>query len=282
MKTADKRTAEFYGGSRSNARVIALFFSILILTNFKALCFDGALFKPLTANVFEPRVGAIHQGGEEKLRLDIGTSIDFARFNVTEHFKAAVGTDFFTYTRLRSEGKFKFPVETSDYFFGVNSSFIYDLAEYRLSCRVRLAHISSHLVDGLSDEGIFEKAPFTYSREFFDLILAAEKDGLRVYLGGSFIFSTIPDNVDKIVPQFGADYEIKLYKYIDFSVGCDYKFYGSESVGQGALQAGLKLKTSERVAVFLGCYYYDGINVHGMFYDELDSYFGCGFQLCFY
>jgi len=272
-----------FKGSRCGSVSLLVFcLAIFPLASSKALSLGGLLFKPLTANVFEPRVGAIYEGGDNKLRLDIGTSFDFKRFDINERLKASVGADFFTFTRLRSEGKFKFPVETSDYFFGVNSSFIYDFTDYRLSSRVRLAHISSHLVDGLSKDGVFDKKPFTYSREFVDLILAAEKDGLRVYLGGSFIFSTIPDDVDKVVPQLGADYEIKIYKFIGFSTGFDYKYYGSENVGQGAFQAGFKFRTSKSVSVFAACYYFDGLSAHGMSYDELDSYLGFGFQVCFY
>nr|HPI19931.1 hypothetical protein [Candidatus Kapabacteria bacterium] len=41
---------------------------------------ESLLFKPLTANVFEPRIGSFYQFSDEKLRLDIGTSIDLFDF----------------------------------------------------------------------------------------------------------------------------------------------------------------------------------------------------------
>ncbi|HYF01921.1 MAG TPA: hypothetical protein VEC36_00985, partial [Patescibacteria group bacterium] len=140
-------------------------------------------FTPLIANPLEGRVGAMYQFADNKLRLDIGNSIDVYKLPNRD---VAFGVDFYTFTRLRSEGNFKFPVETSDYYFGVNfsSSSLRDSKKYydeesdrtyevgfKPSLRLRLAHISSHLVDGLADtSGKLEKKPFVYSREFADLV----------------------------------------------------------------------------------------------------------------
>ena len=94
------------------------FVFILVLTSASASGFDKLLFTPLTANVFEPRIGAMYQLSAEKLRLDIGASFDLADLKLFDGVETRFGTDFFTFTRLRSERGFKFPVETSDYFFG--------------------------------------------------------------------------------------------------------------------------------------------------------------------
>jgi len=37
---------------------------------------SALLFKPLSAYIFEPRIGTFYQFSEEKLRLDIGTTVE--------------------------------------------------------------------------------------------------------------------------------------------------------------------------------------------------------------
>jgi hypothetical protein len=172
-----------------------IFYGLLMLISFTyAQSFDKLLFTPLTANVFEPRIGSSYQFSSDRLRLDIGASFDLMDINISDEVETRFGTDFFTYTHLRSEGNFKFPVETSDYFFGINFSAKKSLEDIELSSRLRIAHISSHLVDGYAYKDRFYKEPFVYSREFSDLVLAAKYSGLRGYFGWQVLFSKIPKN----------------------------------------------------------------------------------------
>lgn len=254
----------------------------IIATN--AESYESLLFKPLTANVFEPRIGTIYEACDEKLRLDIGASFDLTHFNPSENTEIRLGADFFTYTRLRSEGRFKFPVETSDYFFGVNASSRYKADEYDLLTRIRLAHISSHLVDGYAYGSVFKKTPFVYSREFVDITVAADFGLLRPYIGLNSVFSFIPDDIDVFIPQAGLDFEYELLSWLLISGGWDFKLVGIKNVSSGvnSLQTGLLFKTSDGAGVLVSGYYYSGKSMHGMFYDEIDNYFGLGFQLIFY
>lgn len=255
----------------------------LVLLKVSAFAYDGLLFKPLTANVFEPRVGATYNFDDNKLRLDIGTSIDLTDFKFKDSSEIRIGGDFFTYTRLRSQSNFKFPVETSDYFFGVNSTIKTKLFDKEVFGRVRIAHISSHLVDGMSDEGKFERMPFIYSREFIDLTLAANFNCIRVYGGFTFVFSTRPANVTKINPEFGFDFEPAINPWLNVYGGYDFKLSGDRGVATGinAAQIGLKFKTSEKTGLSLSYYFYSGKSMHGMYYFEKDFYNGLGFQLLF-
>jgi hypothetical protein len=242
------------------------------------------LFQPLTANPYESRVGTTYQASDDRLRLDIGASIDLIRFG-NDNNKISIGTDFMTYTRLRSEGNLKFPVETSDYFFGINTAWQY--FDYKI--RLRVAHISSHLVDGYADSTIFRKRPFVYSREFADLVATYEYKYdsnlmLRPYLGFNYIFSTQPKDVTTLVPQLGFDFDYKLSSYFSVIGGYDLKFHKDSRISQGAnsLQFGILHKTSNNNGIFLGYYGYYGPSMHGMFYRDYDSYSGVGFQVYFY
>jgi hypothetical protein len=264
-------------------RLLAITF-VLLYSFGIANAYDGLLFKPLTANIFEPRVGAVYASQNDKLRLDIGTSIDLYDFKLSVKNETRLGTDFFTYTRLRSVGKFKFPVETSDYFFGLNATTKGVIGEYNYSARLRLAHISSHLVDGYDKKSIFATQPFVYSREFVDLAGTITFGDFRPYIGNYYVFSVQPDDANPMIPYLGFDYRRDLTDWLALVAGYDFKLGGADNIytGISIAQIGLELLTSKNWGIMLSYYFYDGKSMHGMFYKEKDSYTGLGFQVIFY
>jgi len=247
------------------------------------------LFTPLGANVFEPRVGAMYQFRDEKLRIDIGTSVDLLEIYKNDSNEIRFGTDFFTFTRLRSKGRMKFPVETSDYFFGINFSNKFKYKGMNMSSRLRVSHISSHLVDGLSDDGVFQKMPFVYSREFVDFVLAADIKGFRPYAGVDFVFSTKPKDVNAIIPQFGIEFPLKKLKtatrdFLDLKLSYDFKLGGYENIylPVHSVQLTCLFLTNDKMGIALNLNGYTGPSMHGMFYKETDRYISTGFQIIFY
>lgn len=262
-------------------KIISLIVVLLLSQNLYSI--EKLLFKPLTANTFEPRMGSVFSLDHDDLRLDIGGSIDLSTLHKSDSSEIRLGGDFFTYTRLRSEGKFKFPVETSDYFFGVNVSGKTYLFDNKFDWRVRLSHISSHLVDGYSRNDVFYKSPFVYSREFIEAIGATYYKDVRFYAGFAYIFSTLPKNVSKFNPQFGFDGEHKFYKNLYASYGCDFNISAvkEESKLNSSAQVGVIFKSTMKTGIGFYYYLYNGWNIHGMFYDEKISNSGVGFQLIF-
>ena len=258
------------------------------------LLFTSSLFSneqnfeaPIAAQI-EARVGSFYQTNVDKMRLDIGNSFDLSKLYESEFLLVNSGADLMTYTRLRSVGKFKFPVETTDYYFGVNSSIIIkSKTNNYFSSRIRVAHISSHLIDGFSKDGVFNKLPYTYSREFVDLLVAYnskynEDINYKVYAGLNIIFSTIPDEVNLFEPQLGFDLNYNLYKNkFNFVLAYDLRLLGQNGnyIGSNSLQSGINYLTSETKSIFFGYYYYSGQSIHGLFIKEYDQYHGIGVQL---
>lgn len=238
---------------------------------------NGLLFAPLRAHVLEPRVGMLYEISDEKLRLDIGTSLDLLSYRPDSTGEIRFGTDFFTYTRLRSEGSFKFPVETTDFFFGVNASAKYLVAGHVVSGRLRIAHISSHISDGYNGP----RAPFVYSREFVDVTAALTLSELRFYVGANVLFSTIPDNFGVLTPQVGFDVSYPLSTTLSLVGGYDGRFPTIQGATTGVHSAQLGIKIGEQFGkgIVLNGYAYSGKSLHGMFYDMVDSYAGVGFQV---
>ena len=259
------------------------FLTILILLSYKSFSLDGHLFSPLTANILEPRIGCVFQLTEKKLRLDIGTTVDLFEFDSGEESKTRIGTDFFTLSRLRSEGNMKFPVETADYFFGVNGTTKGKLNGLNYSARLRLAHISSHIVDGLAHDTILNRKPFVYSREFAEITGAINFDEFRCYSGLTYVFSRQPKITNPVIPQIGFDFNYKINQYIKVLAGYDFKLSGFDDVyfGTHSAQAGIEFVTSNEIGILISGYYFNGKSIHGMFYTENDSYYGVGFQVVY-
>lgn len=263
-------------------KIIFLLFSLNLYSN------ENQGFEPPVAAQIEGRIGTYYLTNDDKMRLDIGNSFDLMTAYNSENLKILTGADLMTFTRLRSVGQFKFPVETTDYYFGVNSTFIFKSQNNNFwTSRVRIAHISSHLIDGLAKNGVFERMPFVYSREFVDVIFAYnihknEKVKLKFYGGSNFIFSFIPDNVNLIEPQFGFDLKHKiLNENLEFVIAYDIRMLGNDNIyiGSNSIQTGLNYYTSELKSIFLGYYFYSGQSMHGMFISDYDKYHGIGVQL---
>jgi len=262
--------------------ILLLFFLIYINPT---LFSENLLFNPLNAYVFEPRIGSIINLNNDNLRLDIGASFDLLKFNnIQKNIYNAIGADFFTNTRLRSEPNFKFPVETSDYFFGINYSNKIKIDNLEYASRFRISHISSHLVDGYSKDGIFWKKPFVYSRELIELISTMkininENLDLKPIIGGKYIFSTTPDSLTKLNYIIGLDYSYKIDNYMEFMGGLVLQ--NGENRTNFSIQNGLKISFIKNIGLFVGHYYYQGNSIHGMFYNNFDVLNSIGFQIIY-
>ncbi len=243
---------------------------------------DETPFRAPMANPLEARVGSMVQFGDNTLRLDIGASIDLnelVRDSVTGWLR--VGTDVMTYTRLRSEGNFKFPVETTDFYFGLNAT--WSAPQSPLHARLRLAHISSHLVDGYADTaGVFSRQrPFVYSREFAELLIGWTYSGFRPYAGITYIWARQPRRAEPLIPQVGVDVRMPITSFLELRGGYDWKLIGIDGVYQPAhaAQLGVFAEMWNGRGILVSAYAYDGRSMHGMFFDQRDSYIGLGFQV---
>ena len=84
---------------------------------------DKLNIHPFTANILEPKVGFIFKSNINELRLDIGNSTDLIHYRYNGNSVISFGADMFTFTLLRSEEDFHFPVDAVDYLFGVNAGY---------------------------------------------------------------------------------------------------------------------------------------------------------------
>ncbi len=249
-------------------------------------------FSPLLADPLEPRIAILPRLDEKYLQLDIGTSADLFSLR-NDGF--AFGIDFATFSLLAMEDSFKFPVDTIDYLFGISCSWIQPVDKNSLpfdevSARLRIAHISAHFEDGhydkTSGKWIGEEKspfgiPFTYSREFINLVLALSSDDSRVYLGYQYLFHTIPDEIGRHSFQAGIELATPGNTYLaaDFKLLPEWDDKQAKTNGHRGtwnLQAGWRLAAVGLENVRIACGYSTGISRHGMYFYETESFGSLG------
>ena len=250
------------------------------------------MFSPLLADPLEPRIAVMPWLDDDYLQLDIGTSADLLQ---SKNGRFAFGIDFATYSLLGMEDNFKFPVDTIDYLFGVNFTWKQPIDNDNLPfedllARLRISHISAHFEDGHYDEDagkwINEEdspfgIPFTYSREFINLVLALSGDDYRMYLGYQYLFHTIPDEISRHSFQAGAEISTPGNTYLaaDFKLLPEWndELHRTDGLhGTWSLQAGWRLSGLGMENVRLAYNYFNGMSRHGMYFYDDESFSSLG------
>ena len=248
---------------------------------------DDLTILPFTANTLEPRLGTLFQLGENELQLDIGNSVDLLRYRKNDGATISFGADLFTYTQLRGEKNFHFPVDAVDYLFGINSCYkkIID-AENQYGARLRLSHISAHFADGHYD-GIDHqwrdnRNPQVYSREFLELMPFYKINTFRAYIGITYIFHVTPSTIKKDNYQVGFDYYFKnLFseKFFPF-IAYDYKLIHLDQYSANhSVYLGIKFGKLEGKGFSVYISYYNGKSIHGEYFDVNKEYIAAGINL---
>jgi hypothetical protein len=104
---------------------------------------------------------------------------------------SGLGLEGLIWSRLRALPDFRFPVETADYFFGAYVSFGGKDSHSPADWRLRVSHISSHLVDG-TDSAVVGGSSSRYSREFIELSKRFDlSDDVIVHAGARWLFHQV-------------------------------------------------------------------------------------------
>ena len=239
------------------------------------------------ADPMEPQVSVMPWVGKRFLNLNIGTTADLYQ-NDSKTF--AIGVDFGTWSLLRESDNFKFPVDAVSYLFGINTSWKEKISSQtfpfdEFNGRVRLSHISAHFEDGhYEPDGsgwIAEPAgpaiPFTFSREFLDLVLALSAPGHRIYAGYQYIYHTLPGGINPSSFHAGGEMSTPGNTYLaaDFKLLPVWQSSVRETRGYRGtwnLQAGMRLKAIGLEKVRVACSYFSGMSTQGMYFYRPESF----------
>lgn len=270
---------------------IILFFFLLIVVskaqNKSEIFPDNLTVQPFTANTLEPKLGFLFQIGKNELRLDVGNSIDILRYQNDCGETFSFGADLFTYTLLRGEKNFHFPVDAVDYLFGINGTYkkiIDEQSQY--GARLRISHISAHFVDGHYDGNLQQwrdgQNPRVYSREFIEVMPYYKINSLRAYAGFTYLFHVTPSTIKKDMYQVGFDYFFKnvISQYLTPFVGYDYKLiHLDQYTANHSASAGIKFGKPEGKGLSVYLNYFSGKSIHGEYFDKNKEYAALGLNL---
>ncbi|MFN3872333.1 MAG: DUF1207 domain-containing protein [Ignavibacterium sp.] len=279
----------------SNKKLKILFSSILISVVLPFISLNAQSDKkwfpkelnvqPFTANFLEPKAGFLFNTSDDKIRLDIGTSQDILHIKNQEDI-LSFGVDLFTFTRLRSEKDFHFPVETIDYLFGLNAAYKKYYCNNEIGLRFRFSHISAHLVDGQFDKTTNQwrdgRLPQVYSREFIELFPFIRFNDLRFYAGLTYIFHSSPKEIKKGIFQIGGDYFLTNLNTEVFTpyIAYDFKLSGKEKyIGNNFINFGLKFGEFNKKGFSIYYSFISGHSIHGEYIDVRENYSSLGFNL---
>jgi hypothetical protein len=249
------------------------------------------LISPFKANYLEPKLGFQFSVGENNIRLDIGNSRDILHYAVDDKTTISFGADLFTYTKLRGETNFKFPVEAVDYLFGINSGYLTKEASSSYGYRFRYAHISAHLVDGQIKKNLADpmdiswrdnRPSFVYSREFLELTPFYSYKNLRGYVGFTYLLHTLPSNIKKGVLNAGAEFVDNEHTFGMFTPFAAYDLRTislDKTSCNNTIAIGVIIGNPYKNAVRIQYIYYSGKSIHGEYYDVSEKYSAIGINL---
>jgi hypothetical protein len=272
--------------------IFIAFYAIGINAQSKATYFPSDLLvSPFKANFLEPKLGFQFSTGKNSIRLDIGNSRDIVHYAVDDKTSISFGADLFTYTKLRGEANFKFPVEAVDYLFGINSGYLTKDANSEYGYRFRYSHISAHLVDGQIKKNPADpmdiswrddRGSFVYSREFLELTPFYSYKNLRGYAGFTYLLHVLPSNVKKGIANAGVEFIDKEHAFgmfIPFAA-YDIRTVSLEKTScNNTIAVGVIIGNPYKNAVRIQYIYYSGKSIHGEYYDESEHYSAIGINL---
>lgn len=162
-------------------------------------------WKPLFGSFLEPnRFTTSYDADATRLRLEVGFGAEALTLRSIK-----LGVECFVWSGLKTLGGFRFPVETADYFFGLNAVIPEFMSNPNLTSRFRISHISSHLVDGTLDS-VVGGSSSRFSREFisFETEYLPHEDEipLRVSAGVKYVFHQVTTVEPEIQFPFTAEY----------------------------------------------------------------------------
>ncbi len=250
---------------------------------------SNTLYVPVEASIIEAKNGVTKFLDSKYLTLNIGVSFDLIGLKAKKN-TFSFGIDFFTFSNLRSEDNFKFPVDAIDYLFGVNFNLKRNLSDRNvLTSRFRISHISSHFEDG----HVYERTdtiftPYVFSKEFLELsVMSNYRINNELYfksmIGINYIFHAIPDEISSFSGQLGLEFRYYITKFLNFYISNDVNLASVNSVSNlnESFETGISFGNINSRALSLYFDYYDGQDYKGQYYGKYLNYTGLGLRFKF-
>jgi hypothetical protein len=259
---------------------------------------EGHHFAPLKANIQEARIGVFTFLDAERMKVDVGNSIDlFGYRSAARDLRVTAGIDFMAYAFTTGAQGLRLQIDAIDGFFGGNLTASLGPDSLCWTGRLRLLHHSAHLVDGhysVPDQRwIDNRQPVAFTRDFGEFVLArTDRPGafrLRTYAGLSYATLVRPAAVERLSYLAGAEAStadlvgplwsrpVNLFLAYQASLTSVGSYAATHQV-----QAGFKFGEWNGKGPALYVAYYHGRHMFAEYYNEPLSTIGAGFTVDFF
>jgi hypothetical protein len=249
---------------------------------------------PLIANHQEPRVGVRIEIGTNRLKLDIGSSLDMLGYSFDGERKKQLrfGADFFTYALTTNFQDHRLQVDAVDGFFGGHIVYRTDEERSALVLRLRILHLSAHMVDGHFDNeaGTWRdgREPIPFTRDFGELLATysfpAGAVSIMPYIGTSYATLVRPSDMKRWgglcgVEMNSGDAFGKVFgKPFELYLADNFTLAGIPAwVGTNIFEVGTKFGSWEGSGIRLYLNYASGMELFSQYYNVRNSKWGIGF-----
>lgn len=254
---------------------------------------DRTLLPPLTANVQEPRTGLRKEIGSSRLKIDIGSTIDVVRFQMSPEQSLSLGIDFFVYALSTGNEGLRLQIDAADGFFGGHVGYRATGTSADHFFRFRFLHLSAHFLDGHFDPFTGDwkggRSPIAFTRDFAELVgginLSPGNAHLMLYAGFSYGVLVRPATIDKVEYLFGG--ELRWSEALGSLFAKPWNIYIAdhaavigipESVTSNTVEAGVKFGSWEGRGLRLYASFAVGLDVFHQYYDVYRQSWGFGFS----
>jgi hypothetical protein len=237
----------------------------------------GPLLVPFfSAGEQEPGIGLRKAIGSSQLTLDIGSSLDAVEYAGTVRGPVVrLGLDAFVSARTSSVNSHRLQVDAADGYIGGHLIFANRPKEPSLNVRMRVFHVSGHLIDGSWDQqtGLWKdgREPIPYTRNYLEItgaVLATRTPVMvTVYSGFSYAFLVRPATLAHAAAVLGfvvhtLDEECSLFSR-------PLVFYAAEHVSTNGIPDYYVSNTAEAGLKF-GSWLRGGFRIYAEYYSGLD------------
>jgi len=254
---------------------------------------DRTLLPPLTANVQEPRTGLRKEIGSSRLKIDIGSTIDVVRFQLSPEQSLSLGIDFFVYALSTGNEGLRLQIDAADGFFGGHAGYRSTGDGLDHFLRFRFLHLSAHFLDGHFDPiaGGWKggRSPIAFTRDFAELVggidFSPGDAHLSVYAGFSYGVLVRPATIDKVEYLFGG--ELRWSEALGLLFGKPWNIYIADhaavigipnNVTSNTIEAGVKLGSWDSRGLRVYSSFAVGLDVFHQYYDVYRQSWGFGFS----
>jgi hypothetical protein len=248
------------------------------------------------ASFEEPRIGLAKDVSSSHMNLDIGGGMDLLNIRVSDDSTSnlRVGADIFAYALSTSRQGLRLQIDAVDGYFGGHLVYRLQKAHTALLLRVRVLHLSSHLLDGHYDLNnnvwIDGRLPNPFSRDYGEVtaghVWQWDSSGLVVYGGFSYATLVRPTTVKRLNTLYGVT--MHTARWVRSCFGRPMNFYISTHLllwGMGTLsstnvaEAGVKFGAWEGEGLRVFIKHHAGLEVYHQYSDVKNNAISLGFCL---